>query len=92
MVMNDKINNINDTSDVCFEEALGKLEVIVKLLEKGELKLEDSLDKFAQGVALSQLCLAKLTVAEKKIDKILQKEQGIIVEKPLLFNEEKSKC
>lgn len=83
---------LNDTKDVCFEEALGKLEVIVKLLEKGELKLEDSLDKFAQGVTLSQLCLAKLTVAEKQIDKILQKEQGILVEKPLLFTEEKSKC
>lgn len=90
MAMADKINHTDGNNDVCFEEALGKLELIVKLLEKGELKLEDSLDKFAQGVALSQICLAKLTVAEKKIDKILQKEQGIFVEKPLLFTEENS--
>ena len=38
-------------NNVCFEEALGKLEVIVKELESGDLPLEEALDKFNQGIA-----------------------------------------
>lgn len=75
-------------NDVCFEEALGKLELIVKQLERGELPLEESLDRFAEGMKLSQVCLNKLDKAEKNIDKIIQSQQGKIVEKPLTLLEE----
>ncbi len=81
----------NSMDDVCFEEALGKLEVIVKQLEKGEVSLEEALAQFAEGVSLSQLCLTKLSLAEKQIDKILQEEHGKIIEKPLLLQEDE-KC
>lgn len=81
----------NNIDNVCFEEALGKLEVIVKQLEKGEVSLEESLAQFAEGVALSQICLAKLSLAEKQIDKILQEECGKVVEKPLSLQED-AKC
>ena len=79
-------------NDVCFEDALGRLEIIVKQLEKGELKLEESLETFSQGVALTQLCLAKLDAAEKQIDKILQQEQGVWIEKPLILSQEGDPC
>lgn len=79
----------NKAEDVCFEEALGKLELIVKDLEKGELPLEDSLSKFSEGVKLSQVCLAKLQAAEETIDKILREEKGSIAEYPLELREEK---
>lgn len=75
-------------NDVSFEESLGKLELIVKQLERGELPLEESLDRFAEGMKLSQLCLNKLDKAEKNIDKIIQSQQGKIVEKPLSLLEE----
>ncbi len=73
---------------VSFEEALGNLEKIVKELEKGELKLDESLETFAQGVAYSQICLTKLNAAEIQIDKILQKEKGIWKEKDAVFSGE----
>lgn len=76
------------TDDVCFEEALGKLELIVKGLEKGELPLEVTLNKFAEGVNLSQICLTKLNAAEKRIHTILREERGFIVESPLKLGEE----
>lgn len=79
----------NTKGDVCFEEALGKLELIVKDLEKGDLPLEASLDKFSEGVKLSQVCLTKLQAAEETIDKILREEKGIITEYPLEMREEK---
>jgi exodeoxyribonuclease VII small subunit len=75
-------------NDVCFEEALGKLEVIVKQLERGELPLEESLERFTEGMKLSQVCLNKLDKVEKNIDKIIQSQQGKIVEKPLTLLEE----
>lgn len=75
-------------NDVSFEESLGKLELIVKQLERGELPLEESLDRFAEGMKLSQLCLNKLDKVEKNIDKIIQSQQGKIVEKPLTLLEE----
>jgi exodeoxyribonuclease VII small subunit len=86
--MSNRLSKRNTESDVCFEEALGKLELIVKEFEKGDLPLEVSLEKFAEGVKLSQLCLAKLNTAEQKIDKILREEKGTIKEYPLELQEE----
>jgi exodeoxyribonuclease VII small subunit len=77
--------------DVCFEDALGKLEAIVKELEKGELPLEDALGKFAEGIGLSQVCLGKLSAAEQAVDKIIREEKGQIAEYPLKIQEEE-KC
>jgi exodeoxyribonuclease VII small subunit len=77
--------------DVCFEDALDKLESIVKEMEKGELPLEDALGKFAEGVSLSQVCLAKLSAAEQAVDKIIREEKGQLVEYPLKLQEDE-KC
>lgn len=79
----------NPPEDVCFEEALGKLEMIVKELEKGELGLEESLNRFAEGVTFSQICLVKLRAAEETIDTIIRDENGTFVEYPLQLGEEK---
>jgi len=73
----------DNVQDISFEEALEKLETIVKQLEKGELSLEDSLDNFAEGVKLSKGCLTRLNYAEQQIDKILLEEDGEIREKTL---------
>ena len=74
--------------DVCFEEALGKLELIVKELETGELPLDESLKKFEEGIGLSRLCLGKLNDAEEFVDRILKEENGVISEKPVFLSEE----
>lgn len=79
--MASKVNS--KQKNVCFEEALGKLEVIVKQLEAAELPLEEALDKFGEGIANAKLCFEKLNAAEAQVDKILQQEQGRLVEQPL---------
>lgn len=58
-----------------FEEALAKLEEIVRQLESGELSLEESLKLFESGVALARLCSQKLDEAEGKLQ-ILLSEDG----------------
>lgn len=79
---------VDEQAEVSFEEALSKLELIVKHLEKGDASLEDLLAKFSEGVNLSQLCLAKLNSAEQAVNTILQQEQGKLIEKPLALQEE----
>lgn len=78
----------NRYSNVCFEEALAKLEIIVKQLENGDLALEEALTAFAEGVELSQVCLSKLNAAEAAVDKILRQEKGAVVEAPLVLGGE----
>lgn len=70
-------------AEVSFEEALAGLEKVVAAMEAGDLTLDQSLAGFAEGIAYSRLCLAKLDQAEREIDLILQDEQGILTEKPL---------
>ena len=75
-------------NNISFEEALSRLEEIVRQLEKGELSLEESLEQYANGVKLSQICLTKLDAAEKKLTKVLSEENGKLVELPLAFQED----
>ena len=39
-----------------FEEALGRLEDIVKKMEAGDMTLEESLKAFEDGIKLARLC------------------------------------
>lgn len=50
-----------------FEEALESLEQIVSELESGNLGLDDSLNKFEEGLKSYQQCKELLESAEKKI-------------------------
>jgi exodeoxyribonuclease VII small subunit len=54
--------------ETTFEEALDKLQNIVKKLEAGDMPLEESLKAFEEGVGLSRFCQEKLSEAEKKIE------------------------
>lgn len=59
-----------------FEDALKKLEAIVRELEEGELSLEKSLARYEQGVRLARFCNAKLEEAEKRIEMLQTKDDG----------------
>jgi exodeoxyribonuclease VII small subunit len=54
-----------------FEASLNELEQIVAKLERGELKLEESLKLFERGVALTKACRKSLDTAELKVKKLL---------------------
>lgn len=56
--------------DLSFEAALGELEKIVKQLESGSGDLKNSIAAYERGVALKQLCEARLREAESRIEKI----------------------
>jgi exodeoxyribonuclease VII small subunit len=74
-------------SNLKFEEALGRLEEIVKALEKGDLPLEESLKIFEEGVKLSKTCLKMLDEAEKKVEILLADKNGKKQPRPFTLNE-----
>jgi exodeoxyribonuclease VII small subunit len=58
---------------VDLEKALTDLEALVERLESGELKLDEALKQFEQGVKLTRQCQAALREAEQKVEILLQK-------------------
>ena len=66
-----------------FEEALARLEETVRLLESGNVPLDDSLALFEEGIALVRLCNGKLDTAEQKVVKLKISGSGSVVEEPM---------
>ena len=65
-----------------FEQAMGRLEEIVKRLERGDAPLEESLSLFEEGTRLLGGCSAQLDSAEQKVRKLLAGPEGQPVEEP----------
>ncbi len=53
-----------------FEEALNRLENLVKELEEGEVPLEKALAAFEEGQVLIKFCEQKLQAAEKTLKQL----------------------
>lgn len=68
---------------VSFEQAMGRLEEIVRLLEQGDAPLTDALALFEEGSALMKKCSGMLDKAEQKVVKLLAGPDGTPVEQPM---------
>lgn len=62
--------NKEQIEQLSFEAALARLEETVRLLESGNVPLDDSLSLFEEGIALVKLCNSKLDTAEQKVVKL----------------------
>ena len=59
-----------------FEEALKRLEDIVRALETGERSLDESISLYEEGQRLKSLCEARLADARLRIEQIQQNAAG----------------
>jgi len=59
-----------------FEEAMERLEEIVRSLEQGDLPLEESLKAFEEGMGLASFCSRELEAAEKKVSLLVKEGDG----------------
>ena len=66
-------------NEITFEQALARLEQIVKSLEGGNVPLEDLIKLFDEGTSLVKLCTERLDKAGEKV-KLLQIKDGVITE------------
>jgi exodeoxyribonuclease VII small subunit len=60
-----------------FEEQINELEEIVNELEKGEVSLDDAINKYTNAMKIAKICSEKLKNAENQISKIV-KENGTL--------------
>lgn len=62
--------------NITFEEALARLQEIVRQLENGDLPLERSLELFEEGIGLFKRCQTELQIAEGRISKLIKTLEG----------------
>ena len=65
-----------------FEESMQRLEEIVRLLERGDVPLEESLALFEEGSGLIAQCGKLLDSAEQKVIKLKKGSDGMPIELP----------
>ena len=58
------------SSELSFEDALKRLEEIVRTLERGEAPLDKSMELYQEGDKLKRHCEARLKAAQARIEQI----------------------
>ncbi len=74
--MTELIKENDATQELSFEQALERLEYIVKAMEAGEMPLDEAIAAFQEGMKLSQICRVKLDEAEQKIETLVADANG----------------
>ncbi|MDR0753257.1 MAG: exodeoxyribonuclease VII small subunit [Holosporaceae bacterium] len=67
-----------DISKMEFEEAIKKLEDIVKILEEGKSTLKESVDLYERGVQLKKHCDSILESVQLRINQISFDKDGVL--------------
>ena len=76
--MSEKIKNID--GEMKLEEAMARLDEVVKRLDAEGSDLEESLRLYDEGIGLVRICNERLTDAERKIKLLRVSAEGEITE------------
>ena len=68
----------DDIANMNFEDALAELDKIVRTLEGGTAKLDDSITAYERGALLRRHCEIKLKEAQTRVDKIVLGADGSV--------------
>lgn len=68
-----------------FEQAYAQLQNVVTKMEEGASTLNDALDLYEQGIALSQHCEILLEQAELRVNQLRDGKEGHLEEIPFDF-------
>ncbi|MFZ5644068.1 MAG: exodeoxyribonuclease VII small subunit [Bacillota bacterium] len=61
---------------ITFEDAIKRLEEIVRELEDGQLPLEKALELYSEGINISKFCQSSLEEAEQRIMVLMNGEDN----------------
>ena len=67
------MNSNEEKEPLSFEEALARLEMIVKELEDESIALDTSIELYEEGIELSRLCTETLEEAELRIENVAER-------------------
>ncbi len=71
-----------------FEEQLARLDEIVRMLEKGDAPLEQSLALYTEGAELIRSCTVQLDNAEQTVVRLQKTADGTPAETPFVSENE----
>lgn len=74
--LNKNANN-TESGEILFEDALARLEQIVRALESGDTPLDRSISLYEEGVRLVGICNSRLVNAERRIKILVDGGDGI---------------
>tara|TARA_B110000014_G_scaffold127433_1_gene87803 strand:+ start:378 stop:602 length:225 start_codon:yes stop_codon:yes gene_type:complete len=70
----------SDSKDLSFEEAIQKLEAILKKLESEETPLDQMIDLYEKANTLTNICKKKLEAADKKMTQLVKDQNNNLSE------------
>jgi exodeoxyribonuclease VII small subunit len=73
---NEKTPDVSETSAPAFEDALEKLEALVREMESDNLPLDDLIRNYEEGTRLYHACEKRLDEAQGRIEIIRKKRNG----------------
>ncbi|MBO8163129.1 MAG: exodeoxyribonuclease VII small subunit [Brevibacillus sp.] len=73
--------NVDQVQELPFEQAMQRLEEVVRRLEEGEVPLEEAIQLYQEGMKLSRLCAQKLDAIEAQVVQLVE-ENGRVTKKP----------
>ena len=74
--------NSDGIAALSFEDAMTELEKIVRNLEEGKTKLDESVAAYERGAALRRHCESKLREAQLTVEKISIADDGSLKREP----------
>ena len=67
---------LRKVEEMTFKEASVELEMIVRALEKGDLELEESLERYGRGVELLASLRERLAKAEQRVQELTDQAEA----------------
>lgn len=78
--MSDQPESAPPAADTSFETSLKRLETLVAEMEAGQLSLDEMIARFEEGSNLVALCGKRLNEVERRIEKLVKKDNKIETE------------
>lgn len=72
--------SIRENGELTYEQAIARLEEIVKLLEQRDLELDEAISLYEEGLSLIHYCENKLKEAKTRVEVILKTKDGYVLE------------
>ena len=75
-------------NEIKFEEAIEKLETIVRDLEGGNLSLDESISAYEEAMGLVKVCYKRLSDCEIRVRQLTESGDGAVTDIPFVNSDE----
>lgn len=72
--------DLSEPEDLTFEQAISRLEEILRSMEAEQLPLEELIHSYERAVHLLDYCKERLAKAEQRVRLLMEREGGLVAE------------